>query len=95
MRIYSEGVSSLTLLPLSQTVCVRVFLHQWHKSLGCPRLTLLCPVPSSPSRHPALFTSCHCCCASDNAAVTCPSLRRYTARTLTLCSHKDYQFCPD
>lgn len=69
-----------------------IFLLQWLRSLVCPSLSLECWVPSSPSRHPAPSTSCPCCCASDSAAVTCPSLRRYTNAHTALLA-KTYHDC--
>lgn len=50
---------------------------QWLKSLVCPRLTRPRPPPSSHLRPPAPSTSCLCCCAFGNAAVTCLSSRRW------------------
>lgn len=51
-------------------------LLQWLRNLVCPRPTPLCRAPSSPNKPPAPSTSCLCCCASDSAAATCPSLKR-------------------
>lgn len=59
---------------------------QWLKSLVCPRLTRPRPPPSSHLRPPAPSTSCLCCCAFDNAAVTCLSSRRWR----TNCPNKSW-----
>lgn len=60
-----------------------VLPRQWPRSSVCPSLNQLRPVPS---RRPAPSTSCPCCCASDSAAVICPSCRRFVGTNR--CSHK-------